>query len=372
MFNSHIKTNVDKQVKIKMEEIRSQYLTRMINAIFIAAIVSTALAFYSYTFYFVPFISVIPIVVLLLSGLLVTFKNKLSESIKSYCITSIFVTIAVISWFLYGVNGGGILWLFLSCITIMSLHGFRAFILYIFLFLLYIAAIFLFHLQSYNQYIIGIFAHQSEPLTWFSRTISISTIIILVTYALYNLQNNLFTLVNTVTKQKAQIDYLANHDTLTSLPTIRLADERLAMAISFAKRNKRNVGVLFLDLDGFKLINDTYGHQVGDKVLVEVAKRLKEQCRGPDTICRIGGDEFLIVLSDVENVADIDIVCQRLIKEVCQKIMLENDEVNVGASIGVAIYPNHSDNVNELKSLADKAMYKVKKSGKNNYAIYAS
>jgi diguanylate cyclase (GGDEF)-like protein len=370
MFNSYIQTNIDQQVKIKMKKIRSIYLNKMVHAIFILAVISFPFAIYSYLKFSLQFINAVPAFILLTSSLLILLKKRISEKIKSYCISSLFVVIAVMAWFLYGVNGVGVLWLLLSCIIIMTLYGIKVFNYYIFSFLLYIVAISVFHLHQFDEYIILVTAQQSASFIWLSKILTVSTITVLMTYALYYLQSNLFILVNKITEQKAHIDHLANHDILTSLPTVKLADERLAMAMSLAKRNKHQVGVLFLDLDGFKSINDNYGHQVGDLVLIEVANRLKEHCRSEDTICRIGGDEFLIVLANIESVADIDIICQRLIENICQDILAQQNTVKVGASIGVAIYPTHSENAAELKSLADQAMYNVKNAGKNNYAIY--
>ncbi len=164
-----------------------------------------------------------------------------------------------------------------------------------------------------------------------------------------------------------KIIQMANHDALTGLPTVRLAADRLDLEIEYAKRKEKKVALLFLDLDGFKLVNDTYGHEAGDIVLKTIAKRLLEVLRKTDTCCRIGGDEFLIIISDPQHKKDIEDVCQRIISSVGDKVDYQDVEIVVGVSIGVALYPDNASDANSLRQLADDVMYKVKKTGKNNY-----
>jgi diguanylate cyclase (GGDEF)-like protein len=168
---------------------------------------------------------------------------------------------------------------------------------------------------------------------------------------------------NLITK----IEHMANHDTLTELPTLRLALDRLGVAISNSKRMDNKVALLFLDLDGFKQVNDVYGHEAGDIVLRSVAQRLLAVIREGDTACRIGGDEFTVLLAGIDNRNIVEEVCQRLIDSIGEKIIYKKTELTVGVSIGVALYPDHASDSVLLRKKADKAMYQVKKSGKNNY-----
>jgi len=170
-------------------------------------------------------------------------------------------------------------------------------------------------------------------------------------------------------EKNRRIEYLANHDTLTSLPSLRLANQRLDLVMSIAKRKKLIAAVLFLDLDGFKTVNDTFGHEAGDYILVEVALRIKKIIRDSDTACRIGGDEFLVILSEVESVAYIDDVCARIITKISEPLVFQGNQLSVGVSIGSAYYPKHGDSGEKLKKIADELMYKVKKKGKNGYLI---
>jgi diguanylate cyclase (GGDEF)-like protein len=176
-------------------------------------------------------------------------------------------------------------------------------------------------------------------------------------------------LVNDVNQQKKDHEYLANHDALTGLPTLRLAMDRLNIAISLARREQRKVAALYLDLDGFKLINDTHGHDAGDQILQSISLRIQETMRTSDTACRIGGDEFLIILNNVDDYPSVDATCQRLIAAIGERIEYQGNALQVGVSIGGAIFPDHAHDAKSLRHAADKEMYSVKKEGKNNFKI---
>jgi diguanylate cyclase (GGDEF)-like protein len=176
-------------------------------------------------------------------------------------------------------------------------------------------------------------------------------------------------LVDTIDIQKREIEHLANHDPLTDLPTLRLGLDRLDKAVSHARRAKEKVALLFLDLDGFKQINDTAGHDAGDIVLKTIAMRLLKVIRKSDSACRIGGDEFIVMLTNVNDIDTVKEKCSDLVKSISTIIPYGNEELRVGVSIGVAIYPDHATDPSELRKKADKIMYEVKKSGKNNYKL---
>lgn len=176
-----------------------------------------------------------------------------------------------------------------------------------------------------------------------------------------------------ITKQKEsqeQLSYLANHDTLTGLPTRRLAKENLSQAIALARRENKKAAVLFIDLDGFKAINDNLGHGAGDLLLISVANRLTQTVREVDTVARIGGDEFIIILSGIHSPEDAAIVAQKVIDALTAPFALNEETASISASLGIALYPDHEQTPEALLQCADKTMYAVKKSGKNNFATY--
>ena len=178
--------------------------------------------------------------------------------------------------------------------------------------------------------------------------------------------------VTDITERKQaeeKVQHLANHDELTGLPTLRLGKDRLSVDIALARRNKSSTALLFLDLDGFKEVNDSLGHQAGDLVLIEVGERLTRSVRETDTVVRVGGDEFIIILTQIKKKEFIIMIVKKIIKTLNNPIMIDGHNVNISASIGIAIYPDHGETVDVLIKQADEAMYVVKHKGKNNYAI---
>ena len=169
-----------------------------------------------------------------------------------------------------------------------------------------------------------------------------------------------------------KIKHLANHDTLTGLPSLRLGRDRLSSALASAKRSKSLAALMFVDLDGFKAVNDTLGHEAGDQVLVEIAKRLTDCIRETDTVARIGGDEFLVILTDVHTHEDAGGVAKKMVELVSAPFILGSNEAEIGASIGIALFPEHGDSADQLIKRADIAMYNVKRQGKNNFAFVSS
>ena len=168
------------------------------------------------------------------------------------------------------------------------------------------------------------------------------------------------------------IHHQAFHDNLTGLPNRMLLKDRFEQEITRAQRNKSKVAVLYLDLDRFKLINDTLGHDSGDKVLEEIGQRLKAAVRASDTVARIGGDEFAILIPDLHSQADIENVCQNLLEIIEQPIQIGSREVVLTGSIGVAIFPDDSLAYAELLVNADMAMYQAKERGKNQFHLYVT
>ena len=166
-----------------------------------------------------------------------------------------------------------------------------------------------------------------------------------------------------------RIRHLANHDELTGLPTRRLAKDRLESALLSGKRHSWRVAVMFIDLDGFKAINDRFGHDGGDTLLREVGHRLRDCLRDSDTVARIGGDEFLAIISEFHDDKVATWMVQKLVNAMKYPVLIEGKEVQISASIGVALYPDHGESVDELIKRADQAMYEVKHSGKNDFRI---
>ncbi|QJE00378.1 EAL domain-containing protein [Massilia forsythiae] len=166
------------------------------------------------------------------------------------------------------------------------------------------------------------------------------------------------------------ISYQAYHDILTDLPNRILFKDRLGLAVIQAKRKRTELAVMFIDLDRFKLVNDTLGHVKGDELLQQASQRLKECLRKGDTLARQGGDEFTIVLPELRSRDDARAVADNFLERLQQPFDLDGHEVHISASIGIAIYPGHGESIDELLRHADIAMYQVKGQGKNGHAFY--
>lgn len=161
----------------------------------------------------------------------------------------------------------------------------------------------------------------------------------------------------------------ANHDELTGLPNRKLFQERLKQSIEWAQSHQKLVGVMFLDLDGFKEVNDTLGHASGDILLQHVASRLSGSLRGSDTVARLGGDEFTVILPGIPSISDAERVAQKIVKTLSEPFELEEGTVSVTTSLGICLYPTHGHQLDALIHLADEAMFDAKKQGKNCYCI---
>lgn len=162
---------------------------------------------------------------------------------------------------------------------------------------------------------------------------------------------------------------LALHDPLTGLPNRRLLEDRIATTLQHAARHNRKAAVMYLDLDGFKPVNDTHGHATGDEILKLVAQRLVSSSRKEDTVARVGGDEFVIVLAEVANVASAQEPASKLIEVVSEPYQVGDLTLNLSTSIGIALYPDHADDVHQLIHMADQALYDAKRSGKNRHCV---
>jgi diguanylate cyclase (GGDEF)-like protein len=164
---------------------------------------------------------------------------------------------------------------------------------------------------------------------------------------------------------------LAHHDPLTGLPNRNLFTERMERAIYRAKRSGKPLGLMFVDLDKFKPINDKLGHEAGDTVLKAVAERMAHCVRTSDTVARIGGDEFVAILENLDHWESAAVVAQKIIKALTQTIEVANgNTAQVGASIGISIFPEDGNTLDDLSRAADEAMYAVKEAGRNNFKFF--
>lgn len=182
--------------------------------------------------------------------------------------------------------------------------------------------------------------------------------------------------VRDITEEKASANYLqhlAHFDPLTGLPNRLVLEERLSDALEEARTSATRVALVFADLNGFKAINDRYGHAAGDRILITTANRLKKILRATDTVARIGGDEFVVILRDLPQGNSLHdearSICQRIFIELSPPVSIGNDQRHIGTSLGIAMFPDHAPDMDRLLHIADLAMYEAKRSGNNQYRL---
>jgi diguanylate cyclase (GGDEF)-like protein len=171
-------------------------------------------------------------------------------------------------------------------------------------------------------------------------------------------------------ENEAKLLHMALYDPLTDLPNRGLLNDRLRLSMETARRNQHQIALMFVDLDYFKQINDTHGHDVGDLVLKQTAHRMKRQLRGTDTIARIGGDEFVALLPEVREIDESLRVAEKLLLALSEPIEIPDLRLNVTCSIGIALYPRDATDEIALYRHADEALYAVKNAGRNGIRVY--
>jgi diguanylate cyclase (GGDEF)-like protein len=181
---------------------------------------------------------------------------------------------------------------------------------------------------------------------------------------------NAHMMTEAIERVSIHLSYMAEHDLLTGLPNRALLTDRLVQSILLAKRHGNKVALMFLDLDHFKHVNDSLGHGVGDQLLQSVAKRLQASVRNSDTVSRHGGDEFVVLLSEVEGAQSAAHAAEKLIKSVGEPHFISGQELRTTLSVGISMYPDDGDDAETLMRKADMAMYQAKKAGRNSYKIF--
>ena len=180
----------------------------------------------------------------------------------------------------------------------------------------------------------------------------------------------LFSDITPLRKQQERIEHIAHYDPLTDLPNRVLLSDRLKLAMVSIHRSQQSLALLYMDLDGFKAVNDQLGHDAGDQLLIEIAHRMKNVLREGDTLARMGGDEFVALLNGVDNTHDVELVIERLLHACSQPWTVGGQVVQVSASIGVTLYPHDLVEVDQLLRHADQAMYQAKQAGRNRYHLF--
>jgi diguanylate cyclase (GGDEF)-like protein len=218
-------------------------------------------------------------------------------------------------------------------------------------------------------------ARNGVSVEWLALVISVVTLAVLAMALIISvldmrMEARTAVLASSLAEANQELVYLALHDNLTKLSNRVQLEERLNQAIESAARNNSSFAVMFLDLDGFKAVNDAYGHHAGDRLLVDVAQRILARVRRQDTVARVGGDEF-VVLADVSEPADVGRLADALAAAIREPFVIDGHELRVSTSVGIALYPGDGSSLHDLLTNADAAMYHVKKAGRDAYCFFA-
>ncbi len=356
-------------ISLELTQIKLQFLDRIMCGLMVLAIVGLPLSLMRwFTFGFLP----IYIVHLVLSVLIVTLfirRKKASPKIISATILIVMAGAGLSALFSFGFMGGGSSLILFTILFISILWDIKIALIFTVLYACLMGLAGYGFSSGLLNYSISPEIYLKTPIAWGVTILSNTIVAAFLVVAIHGFLSSLKKLTRQIAKQNEEIDRLANHDALTGLPTLRLANEKIKNALAMAKRNDAKAALLFLDLDGFKDINDKYGHDAGDKILKNVADKIRVIIREGDTPCRIGGDEFLVLLPQTNGDEEVVEVCKRIIAIVAEPIKFQSSELVVGVSIGAALYPDHAQNSKTLRKAADKAMYQVKRSGKNGFIL---
>lgn len=297
-------------------------------------------------------------------------RRRLPLGLAIGLLLTVTLAVGVSGVFALGMTGTGYFWLLLSAAFFAVFVSLRAGIVVTALSALVLAAAGAGFVGGVLRAPIDLQAHATSASGWVSFLVVLTVVPLVVMYAAGGIQQHLIALLAQLRAQRDELEAqrsellrLASHDQLTGLPLARLALDRLEMALRAAQRRGEKVGVLFVDLDGFKAVNDRHGHLAGDELLRAVAQRLCAAVRAEDTVARVGGDEFVVVAVQQQHRDDALQVARKLVDEIARPFVVGGATVHVGASVGLAIYPDDAHDAVTLRRLADEAMYRAKHAG---------
>lgn len=297
------------------------------------------------------------------------FRRRLPFLAKAAFLLTILAILAAAGLLTFGLAGGGVAFLIFLQLVATSMFRPRHVLLWFVVALVAFVAVGVGFISGAIPLRIDFNHYMLQWSSWASMWALFGVLAAIAFHATGVTQHALLDLLDETERQRDRIAHLALHDPLTGLPQWRLAQDRFAVALAQARRSRSSIAVLFLDLDGFKSVNDSFGHDAGDHVLQTTAARLSERVRAEDTVARISGDEFVVILAGVVTPGIIAARAREIIASVSQPVVHAGQSLTVGISIGIAMFPDDAEDLDTLKQLADQAMYRVKRAGKNGFAF---
>ena len=310
------------------------------------------------------------------------FRNHIGFSTLSIGLISFSTTLGLAGIFSLGMTGTGFFWIAFSTFLVCLLYSRRAGVIMALLAALSTILAACCFVNGELKPPFDLSMHVVSASAWFNFLIVTSTVPFITLFAVSKFQRTITDLLSQISRQRDllvaqrdqlniqqhELEKLAHFDALTGLPSLIFTEGRLKEVT--LKVNSEKIAIMFIDLDGFKAVNDTYGHHMGDLVLKDVAKRLRHAIRSTDLVTRVGGDEFMVIIYNAIDRAMIEALAGKIIASIQLPMKINGVTINIGASVGISTYPDQSENISELKTFADQAMYKAKRSGKNNFKFF--
>ena len=355
-----------------LQTLRLSLIDQLITGIFVIAVVGTPMSVSRslstgwmplYTFHVAMGLAVVAVYLA---------RRRLSGTFKIAVVLGSFWAIGMVGIFTLGLVGAGYWWLVVSSLLVSLLYSVRAGMLMaaVVLALIIVAAIGF--TQGWLTLPLDANTYIRSPTAWITLAIATSLMPLMIFRAIAALHATTIGLLRKLDEQRQAIALLATHDELTGVPTMTLAMDRLSQAVLSHRRDGEKVAVFFIDLDGFKSVNDAHGHAAGDHALRTTVQRLQAVMRAEDTLARIGGDEFLAIHSGIPAAADAIVIARKLVACLAEPMAFDGHAITVGASIGIALSPDHGTDANELIRAADGAMYDAKRAGRNRVELATS
>ena len=301
--------------------------------------------------------------------LMVALRPRLPFRLKTGVLLASFLLLGLFGIFTLGMMGTGYWWCLQAAVLAATLISMRAGAALAVVWALVLLAAGLGFVGGTLALPFDLNQHARSASAWSAFLVVVLFAPTALLLALGSYQATVAQLVEQVNHHRLQLARQVGHDTLTGLPLLPLAADRLDMAMKHARRSGHSVALLFVDLDGFKAVNDRHGHAAGDHVLQQVAARLREAVREEDTVARVGGDEFRLVIGKLGDAQPAARLAAKLNADLALPVDWSGQRLQVGASIGIALFPEHAQDAHELRRLADAAMYAVKKAGRGGYGF---
>ena len=294
-------------------------------------------------------------------------RRRLSFRFKAIAAVCVLFGPGLLSMRAFGMGGIGFFWLVEGALVTAALFSMRAGIRAMGMAMLLLVATAIAFTNGWIQPLADMNRWAVSTPIWINYVFIAPIFPAVLLYAIGHYQKTIESLLADIRAQRDGLAIMATHDQLTGLPVRHLVHDRLHQALYAARRSGHKVGVLFIDLDGFKAINDEHGHAAGDSVLRNVAKRLRAALRAEDTVGRFGGDEFVAVLNRLSDSQDARPVAEKLMEAIALPMEFAGRPLTVGASVGIAVFPDHGDDPEALCRAADRAMYGVKRGEKKGH-----